>query len=214
MYKDSVTSYFNDPEKWDAVYPYLQGRLSRRFLEHFITEYARAYRCQYYLTDPDTNERYLFNVYHSAQSVLHGVHKVNMDPFNRKNVSAEENGFFEFGHGDKRCKVTVCELLFFRWAIKRDVLKYAEENEDAIKEDMANMARVKREAIGKRKVAEIVIELPDAKALVAADHPLKDEYWRESTAEKKQQPKRQRKRYRESAVNNVFNDDIHITGAF
>ncbi len=223
VYLASVTKFFTVPENWEAVYPYLKGeKMSRRFLEHFITEYARAYRCEYYVTDPTSGERYLFNVYHQAQAVLLGVHKRHMDPFSRRNRSATNNGFFEFGHGDRKCMVTVCELIFFRWALKKKVLEYAEQHEAEIKADMARMARVKRESTNAsanakpasantadgKVIDEIVIELPPP------ENPLQDTYWRSATQEKKQMPRKQRKRYRTSAVSTVFNEDIEERDTF
>ena len=213
VYKDSVTKFFSVKENWDTIYPYLTGKFSRRFLEHFITEYARYFRCEYYLTDPATKENYLFNVYHSAQSVLLGVHKRHMDPFSRKNSSAQNDGFFEFGYGDKRCQVNVCELIFFRWALKRKVLDYAETHQEAIKDDMARLQRMKRNILGKRKqqeVQEIIIEIPTEDT----SHPLKDDYWKDATKYKKQKPRRQRKRYRRSAVSTVFNQNIQELDTF
>jgi len=204
--------FFNDAANWDKVYPYLNGeRMSRRFLEHFVTEYARAYRCEYYLTDPSSGERYLFNVYHAAQTVLLGVHKRHMDPFSRKNRSAQDNGFFVFGHGDKKCEVTVCELVFFRWALKKGVLAYAEEHEAEIKEDMAKIAKLKRTVLDSRRhhheVEEVVIELP---SIVGGEqpHPLRDQYWQSATEEKKLQPRKERKRYRQSTVGTLYNENI------
>lgn len=212
VYKESVVNYFSVRENWDAVYPYLKGdRFSRRFLEHFITEYARAHPCQYPLTDPETKETYLFNVYHSAQSVLLGVHKRHMDPFSRKNRNADGNGMFEFGHSDKKCTVAVCELIFFRWALKHKVLEYAEENKEAIKADMAKLARVKREKTGKRK--EMAIEAVEIELPVSLP-PMPNEYWKMSTIERKQQPKKKRKRYRNSAVETVLHDGITIKSSF
>jgi hypothetical protein len=220
VYKDSVTGFFNNYVRWNKVYPYLKGeKFSRRFLEHFITEYARANKCEYYLED--TGEKYLFNVYHSAQSVLLGVHKRHMDPFSRKNLSADNEGFFTFGYGEKICDVTVCELNFFRWALKKGVLAYAEKHQEEIKEDMARLARLKREFLGKRKdIEEVVIELPDGSlapihdAIALADHPLQDQYWKTATAEKMQQPRKQRKRYRRSAVSTVFNNELKELDTF
>ena len=244
VFKESVIRFFSVKEHWDAVYPYLQGdRFSRRFLEHFITEYSRAHCCQYPLVDPATNETYLFNVYHSAQSVLLGVHKRHMDPFSRKNHSAHDNGVFTFGYGDKVCEVAVCELLLFRWALKHKVLEYAEKHQDEIKEDMANIARLKRvknKNIQRKRTAtppqqqhddeeeehpvvvdSIEIDIPDGIDLndsmtsaAAEQYPLRDEYWKSSTATKMQKPRKRRKRYRESAVNTVFNEDIEVKTVF
>lgn len=144
LFKESVLRWYTQAN-WARVFPYLHSEtMSRRFLEHFITEYARSNHCEYQLKDDFTGEIYNFNVYHSAQTVLAGVHKRNMDPFSRKNRNAANNGRFEFGYGDDRCMVSVCELIFFRWAVKHRVLEYAERHRQAIIDDMRSMSRAKR----------------------------------------------------------------------
>lgn len=216
VFKASVLKWYTR-ERWMAVFPYINGDVfSRRFIEHFITEYARSHCCEYPLKDPFTGDVTVFNVYHSAQTVLAGVHKRHMDPFGRRNNNAENGGKFPFGYGKHVCTVSVCVLVFFRWALKHNVLEYAKEHQEDIKKDMADMARFKR--TDSRRVEEVVIELPEnsevSSTAAAALHPLQDEYWQESTSERKQQPKKKRKRYRESAVSMVMNNDCVVTGVF
>lgn len=143
--KRSVLRYFENEEKWAIVYEYLTGKtFSCRFLDHAITDYARVHNCQYHITDEATGERHLFNIYHSAQTILCGVHKKHMDPFRRRNKSMKGGGFFDFGSGDKMCRVNVPVLTFFRWAIRNKVLDYLEEHQQEIRDDMTKMARLKR----------------------------------------------------------------------
>ena len=205
LYKDSVVKFFSDREKWEAIYPYVNGeKFSRRFFEHFITEFSRSKCCQYPLKDPSTGETYIFNVYHSAQSVLMGVHKRFMDPFCRKTKGEANNGFFKFGFGKKVCEVAVCELLFFRWALTHKVLDYVNEHEAEIKADMAKMAQMKR---SKQPQTQRVMN----EFTVRSDG---DEYWRASIESKMQQPKRARKRYRGSNVETIVNEDIQVVSSF
>lgn len=230
--KRSVTRYFSDPEKWNIVYDYLQGRgFSKRFLDHFITDYARAYKCEYYLTD-SSGARYLFNVYHSAQTILCGVHKKHMDPFRRRNKAVANGGFFEFGHGDRREVVNVPVLTFFRWAIRNKVLDYAREHEAAIKQDMAKKAQEKRQAQKRRRtealrrafgtvspppppphVNEVVIEMNGGDGS-DEDDDSEEVYVRETYAECKQRPAKRRKRYRECRVDTVFHDNAEVVVTF
>lgn len=203
-------------ERWEAIYPYICGeRFSRRFIEHFITEYARSHRCEYTLKDPETGDVYLFNVYHAAQTVLAGVHKRHMDPFGRKNRDADENGKFEFGFGDKKAEVSVCSLVFFRWAHKHNVMQYAEEHEADIKADMKALSKLKRDKKAAATVRQIEIAVPDTiqQAVATAVHPLQDEYWKASLEERMQQPKKKRKRYRESAVDMVMTANCELKTA-
>lgn len=205
-FKASVVQWYT-AERWDAVYPYIRGDVfSRRFIEHFITEYARAKKCEYPITDPDTGDVRMFNVYHSAQTVLIGVHKRHMDPFGRKNRDADGDGRFMFGFGDKKCMVSVCSLVFFRWAHTNRVLEYAQEHQEDIRADMRAMTVVKRS-----KISEIHISAPDITKAVAVTHPLQDEYWRASLEECHQPPRKRRKRYRECLVDTLVTNQCVVT---
>lgn len=231
IFRDSVLRYFAVKENWDAVYPYVvRDRFSRRMYEHFVTDYARSHRCEYYLVDETDGERYLFNVYHSSQSVLHGCHKRHMDPFSRANKYAENDGIVRVGYGDKVCDITVSELNCFRWMHKRKVFEYMTEHEEEIKADMAAMAKLKRQGhapdFGDVEEVVIVYDEPAAassssssSSSVASSSSSSSAsnasvYWQESTAAKKQLPPRKRKRYRDSSVNLVFNDHIEVESRF
>jgi hypothetical protein len=258
IFRESVLRYFAVKENWDAVYPYIAGnRFSRRMYEHFVSDYARSHRCEYYLTDETTGERYLFNVYHSSQSVLHGCHKRHMDPFNRTNPHAENGGVVRVGYGDRVCDVTVSELNCFRWMHRRRVFEYMAEHEEEIRADMCAMARLRRRSMSSSSslssssttttttttendtnnstvttvnneddssavspssvslIDEVVIDLRPPQPPSSSSSPSPSSvYWQEATASKKQLPPRQRKRYRTSSVNLVFNDNIAIESHF
>lgn len=217
LFKESVLAWYT-AERWDKIYPYITGKVfSRRFIEHFITEYARSHTCEYTLTDEFTGDVFNFNVYHAAQTVLIGTHKRHMDPFGRKNRDAADNGQFEFGFGEKKALVSVCSLVFFRWAHKHKIMEYAHEHEDDIRRDMNALTLLKRHASSSTTtnaivpVDEIEIELPLAKTRDdAAACPLKDEYWQAAVEECMQRPRKRRKRYRECAVDMIVNDACEI----
>lgn len=210
VYWNSVMQWYTRA-RWDEIYPFISGEAcSRRLLEHLVTDYSRARACEYPLKDPESGETVVFNIHHAAQTVLAGNHKAFMDPFGRKRKGAKNGGIFAFGWGDKTCSVSVSELVFFRWAYKHKVLDYARDNAEAIKADMALMAKVRRQ--GKRErptIEEVVIELPDP-----ASTPLRDKYWLESTYERKITPRPQRKRARKSGVAMVVNNQCIVTNLF
>lgn len=221
VFKQSVLDWYTE-QRWNEVYSYLIGeRFSRRFIEHFITEYSRTHTCEYPLADEFTGDVFSFNVYHSAQTVLSGVHKRHMDPFGRKNKNAENNGRFIYGFGEKRCEVSVCELIFFRWAYQNKVMEYVAEHEEEIKADMSRMAKEKRETVQKLKnmlsdAEEVIVEMPmplTTTSNIQERNPFHDKYWKGAIDEKMQQPKRKRKRYRESSVDMLMNNDIEIKAA-
>lgn len=204
--KESVIQWYT-PERWAAIYPYITGSVfSRRFIEHFITEYARAYKCEYPVMDPHTGDTKMFNVYHSAQTVLIGVHKRHMDPFGRRNRDVANDGRFMFGFGDQQCMVSVCSLIFFRWAYTNNVLQYAKDHENTIREDMRTITRIKRS-----KISVIDIEVPDHHKQITPQNPLQDEYWRASLEGCHQAPKKRRKRYRECSVDTLLTDKCVVT---
>jgi hypothetical protein len=163
LFRASVLAWYNE-ENWARVYPYISGTIfSRRFIEHFTTDYSRSHHCEYPLEDPFTGDVYNFNVYHSAQTVLAGVHKRHMDPFGRKNHNVDNDGRFVFGYGSQLCEVTVCEMIFFRWWVKHNVGEYALAHYDEIQADMKAMARLKKGTKRNtdiQSIEEIEIELP------------------------------------------------------
>lgn len=160
--KRGVVEFFSDPKKWDVVYEYIRKdvphRFSRRFWDYLVTEYARAHNCQYRLRKSNGSV-VLFNIYHSAQTLLLGVHKKGVDAFNRKNKLLKDGGRFEFGHGRKRVVTSVGQLNFFRWLIQNRVNEFGEKNEDKIKREMAATSLLKRRSTGKKRKAEQ--EIPD-----------------------------------------------------
>lgn len=149
-----------------------------------------------------------FNVYHQAQTVLFGVHKRNMDPFKRKNKNAGSDGEgFLWGYGDKKRVVSVCELMFFRWALQNKVLQYAMEHEEEIKADMQKISRIKRQvknrssggenlqpALAAEQVSEVVVDM------VLVESKTRDPYWKDALEEKMQRPRKRRKRFRQCSV--------------
>jgi len=243
VFKASVLQWYTQ-ERWDAVFPYITGeKYSRRFIEHFTTEFARSHKCEYTVTDGFTGEVFIFNVYHSAQTVLAGVHKRNMDPFGRRNKNAENNGKFTHGFGDKKALVSVCELIFFRWWLDYKVGDYVDAHFAEISADMSKLSKVKRGTTKKKQedfadttlLGEIHIEMPTDEARMDAllalplleqtptglpvqllndVNPFHDEYWKSSVADRMQHPKKRRKRYRESKVNMALKiGDVELQAA-
>ncbi len=219
LQKESVLRYFSDPKKWDIVYDYLQGEgFSKRFLDHLVTDYARTNNCQYVVEEEDGETR-LFNIYHSAQTLLSGVHKKHMDPFKRQNELLEDKGFFRFGHDPERIAVTsVCQLTFYRWAIRNDVLKFAREHEKAIKEDMAAISQKKKRLKQEQPITGISIDLKrkdrGEDQEENDDDDSEDEMIKETNTKASQQPRKRRKRYRENRVNTLFNNAVSVKVVF
>ncbi len=163
LQKQGVIDYFTkDPGNWDIVYEYLRKdkvpRYSRRFWDYLVTEYSRTHNCQYPLVR-ENGETVMFNIYHSAQTLLLGVHKRGLDAFNRRNSYLKEGGCFVFGHGEKRVNTSVCQLNFFRWLVQNKVHLYGEQHEIPIKKEMARTSHLKRRQKKRRKRAKAVRQL-------------------------------------------------------
>lgn len=220
VFSRSVQRYFENESNWDAVYPYLceEPIVSRRLVEHFLTDYSRTHVCVYPL-HPGGG---LFNVYHEWHAALSGCHKRHLDPFNRANPEAPNNGFITVGYGEKKLSVSVASLLCYQWLHKHRVLEYIQANLDDIKDDMSHMAHIGRKRAKKRQRQQqqqhahkgpeqqerqqqqvALYEPPERdRAAVALDvsHPLCHDIWRETTRDCQQPPPKVRRRSRPSVV--------------
>lgn len=183
----SVLQYFSEePARWDRIYPLLlldgddaqEERISFRLLDYLVTTYSKTHVCQYQVQDSDGQTR-LVNIHQSAQTLLKGVHKRSLDPFCRRNKCLDNDGLFEFGHGEKRARTSAAQLLFFRWALRYGVIDYAEQHAAEIRADMAESARQQR----KRARQEI-------------PSPLPEEIVFEFAEEEEERPSRRRRRFR------------------
>lgn len=99
------------------------NNVSLRLVDWLITNYSKSKNVVYYVKGVP------FNVHQSYKNMLKAYSKRLFDPFRR-------HGRIVLEHEGNRLETTVAQLSFFRWAIENDVLKYANENRDAIKRNM------------------------------------------------------------------------------
>ncbi len=113
-----------------------ESKISLRIVDWFATNYAKKYYTLYTITD--TTRR--FKVYFDYKLKLKAYSKKRFDPFCRwDRISIPYKD-------DTSIETTIGQLNFFKWAIENDVIKYIEENYDAIEKDMNN-----RNSTSKRK---------------------------------------------------------------
>ena len=117
-----LETFYSNPETFTRVEEILTGksRLSLRLLDWFATNYSKKYNVSYMTKS-------------GRHVIVYLVYKAHLKAYNKK--------MFDPFCRCKRIKfrgldTTVGQLNFFEWAIQDDVLKYLEENYDAIHADM------------------------------------------------------------------------------
>lgn len=100
-----------------------KDNVSLRLVDWLITNYSKSKNIVYYVNDKP------FNIHQSYKNMLKAYSKRLFDPFRR-----HDRVFLEYD--DFKLETTVAQLSFFRWAIENNVLKYALQHKDEIKENM------------------------------------------------------------------------------
>lgn len=128
----SLTKFFSIKENLDKILLIIMGKskISLRILDWFVTNYSKKYNIRYDILNKTTNKEKNFIVYLDYKSQLKAYSKRQFDPFCRR----ERILFID--QDNNEIITTVGQFNFFRWAIENDILKYVEENQDAIENDM------------------------------------------------------------------------------
>ena len=101
-------------------------------IEYLSTTYSKKHKCSYYLEDGT-----LVYINDSYKNHLKSHTKRHFDPFKRfKKI--------DFQYDNISLLTSVGQLNFLRWAIKYGVLKYLEENFDAINIEMIKTKEAKQ----------------------------------------------------------------------
>jgi len=103
------------------------NKVSLRLVDWLVTNYSKSHNVVYYVNNMP------FNVHQSYKNMLRAYSKKLFDPF-RRHTRVYVN------KSDKSdttvIETTVAQLTFFKWAIDNEVLSYAYEHRNDIKEDM------------------------------------------------------------------------------
>lgn len=126
----------NEPsENMKIILPYLNGtaKIAIRYIDWFVTNYAKKYHISYNRINSVTQKEELYDVYSDYRGLLKGYKKHTFDPFCRDaNVPKIP---FKYTKTDF-IYTTFGQLNFYKWAIQNDVLKYVENNYEVIKQDL------------------------------------------------------------------------------
>jgi hypothetical protein len=116
-----------------------ESKISLRIVDWFATNYSKKNFTLYNLEDAFGN-MHRFKVYVDYKLKLKAYSKRRFDPFCRwERISIPyKNGQF--------IETTIGQLNFFKWTLENGVIRYIEENFDAIEKDMNN-----RNSTSKRK---------------------------------------------------------------
>lgn len=139
---DNLLKFYNENNNMDKMLSIINGQsnISLRIVDWFTTNYAKKYYTVYNL---DNNTR--FKVYMDYKLKLKAYSKKRFDPFcrwERINVPYKNGNFIQ---------TTIGQLNFFKWALENNVIKYIEEHQKLIENDMNN-----RNSISKKKEKVIV----------------------------------------------------------
>ena len=130
----------------------LNGEISIRLIDFFVTNYASKNRVSYKLKDNDTTT--VFNVHSSYKSQLKAWKKIHFDPFSR----GTRIPFF-LNNNSECLLTTIGQLNFFKWFITNDLSTYIKANISKIESDMnKNKKTTKKPKIKKPKAKKYTKE--------------------------------------------------------
>tara|TARA_Y100001958_G_scaffold157301_1_gene152035 strand:- start:1782 stop:2330 length:549 start_codon:yes stop_codon:yes gene_type:complete len=124
---DNLLQYYQRTNLLDKMLSIINGdsKISLRIVDWFSTNYAKKNYTVYTL-----NNGKRFKVYIDYKLKLRAYSKKRFDPFCRwdRIVIPYKN--------DTSIQTTIGQLNFFKWALENDVIKYIEDNYQAIETDM------------------------------------------------------------------------------
>jgi hypothetical protein len=126
-----------------------ESKISLRIVDWFATNYAKKYYTLYAFEDANGVTK-RFKVYVDYKLKLKAYSKKRFDPFcrwDRISIPYKDSSHIE---------TTIGQLNFFKWTLENKVIKYIEDNYDAIEKDMNS-----RNSTSKRK--ELIVENSNCK---------------------------------------------------
>ena len=127
MLLNCMEQFYSIKENSDKLVNLINGNISIRLVDFFVTNYSKKNRVSYQIKDGDSKT--VFNVHSSYKSQLKAWNKKYFDPFSR----GDRVPFFL----EDDCLITtIGQLNFFKWFITYDVLNYIESKISKIEQDM------------------------------------------------------------------------------
>ena len=129
-----IEAFFSNAQNMGKLLPFLRNKtkISRRFIEWFISVYAMENNVVWVLNDSE-----YFDVYLDYQAQMDEYTKQRFDPFGRKwrKKKRKDGTYVQVYHGihfyysdDEYIVTTVAQLNFFKWFIEKRVLDYLIDN--------------------------------------------------------------------------------------
>jgi len=143
---NNLLEYYNKDDNLEKMLKIITGesKISLRIVDWFATNYSKKNFTLYNLEDSFGNVR-RFKVYVDYKLKLKAYSKRRFDPFcrwERISIPYKNDQFIE---------TTIGQLNFFKWTLENGVIRYIEENFDAIEKDMNN-----RNSTSKRKELNLI----------------------------------------------------------
>ena len=114
--------YVKNPDNLRRVSTVLDGKISLRIVDWFVTNYSRKYAVV-------TNNRQGL-LYNNYRTTLQVYRRKNFDPFRRQSIP------LQFTIDGKEYDTTLGQLLFLKWCFTFNIIEYCLKNRELIKEDM------------------------------------------------------------------------------
>ena len=136
MLLNCMDQFYSTKENADKLVDLINGEISIRLVDFFVTNYSKKNRVSYQIEEDDN--KVTFNVHSSYKSQLKAWNKKHFDPFSR----GDRIPFFL----EDDCLITtIGQLNFFKWFISNNVYQYVEKNLTNIEQEMnKNKKRTKR----------------------------------------------------------------------
>ena len=127
MLLNCMDQFYSIIENAEKLIGLINGTISIRLVDFFVTNYSKKNRISYKIKDGDNEIN--FNVHSSYKSQLKAWNKKHFDPFSR----GDRIPFFL----ENDCLITtIGQLNFFKWFISNNVYQYVYSNISKIEEDM------------------------------------------------------------------------------
>jgi len=132
----SLLEFFNNKEYFSILQDFItcnknrdskESKLSIGLLDWFNVNYAPEYNVEYIKGTKN------ILVWQSYNSALSGYSKALFDPFAR---GSKRGKTITISNNEVALVTTLCQLNYFRWAIRNGVIDYVKNNADKIYEDM------------------------------------------------------------------------------
>ena len=127
MLLNCMEQFYLDTTNANKLIDLINGEISIRLIDFFVTNYSKKNRVSYSITDEEFQT--VFNVHSSYKSQLKAWNKKYFDPFSR----GDRVPFFL----ENDCLITtIGQLNFFKWFITYNIGNFIENNIHKIEQDM------------------------------------------------------------------------------